>query len=150
MEDIRTRHALSVSDESSVYFMDRQRELEHRVMERTKQLASQVVGTQAAMTQLHSEKERANRYLDVSEAIVVELNRRGEIEIINRRGAHLLDYQQSDLIGKNGFDIAIPDDICDAVRKIFEQTVSNKMEPADYFKNKILTRDGNRRSIKQT
>ena len=126
---------------------DRQQELERRVGERTKQLAQQVVETQAAMGQLNEEKLRARHYLEVSEAIIVELDAEGDIAVINQRGAELLGWTSEELIGKNWFEIALPEESVDSIKELFRQGISGDVDPVEYYENEIQCRDGSSRFV---
>ncbi len=122
-------------------------ELERRVEERTRQLLEQVREREAAEKLAIYEKIRAERYLDVAEAITLELDPRGRIEIINKWGSEILGYPIQELIGRDWFDVAIPPERRNAIREIFHKTISGDVAEFEYVENEIITRKGERRHI---
>ncbi len=102
--------------------------------------------------ELHREKERTERYLQVSEALIVALDTEGHITRINQRGCTLLGYRMDKLRGRNWFDTVIPPDIRDEVKTLFA-TLMSQPQPADeknhssYYENELLNRNGERITI---
>lgn len=98
--------------------------------------------------QLRHEKELAQRYLDIAGVMIVVLDSRGRVELMNRRGLEILGYTSDrELLGKYWFEIAIPEDVRAAVCAEFDRLISGTAKSAEYFENAILTRDGSKRVI---
>ena len=91
---------------------------------------------------LKQEKEKAQKYLDVAEVMIVALNQEGEINLVNKKGASILGYQIEELVGKNWFDQCVP--AADRVRakKAFGEFLTNWEGSADHFEQTVLTRSG--------
>ncbi|WP_326940360.1 bifunctional diguanylate cyclase/phosphodiesterase [Actimicrobium sp. GrIS 1.19] len=84
--------------------------LQSRVIERTAALAT--------------ERDRAQDYLDIAAIMLMALDNRGCIEMINRRGAQLLGQSEQALRGLNWFDHFVPPaDQC-SERVLFEDQIS--------------------------
>ena len=66
---------------------------------------SQAVATQR---RLREERDRAQRYLEVASTLVVVLDQRGRVELINRQGCELLGFEESELLGRDWFGTAVP------------------------------------------
>ncbi|GAA0178875.1 AAA family ATPase [Clostridium sediminicola] len=103
--------------------------LEERVAERT--------------TKLEEEKNKLQKYLDVSKDIFIVINEKGEITTINKRGCELLGDQEANIIGKNLGDNYLVDEERKKIREIF---YSNKNEEeAFYLEGNFITTNGEKR-----
>ncbi|MDH5657451.1 MAG: PAS domain S-box protein, partial [Spirochaetia bacterium] len=92
--------------------------------------------------ELRLEKNRAERYLDLSESIIVELGTEGTIQRINNRGAEILGYSIDELINKNWFDTAIPEEDRETIRQIHKKLLSEEGKDFEHFENIIKSRTG--------
>jgi PAS domain S-box-containing protein len=93
------------------------------------------------------EKERAETYLAISEAIIVELDREGVITRINPRGCQVLGYPEDKLIGRNWFDLTCPAAVRDTDRKIHRRIIRGGIVPSEYSERQLVTRGGELRTI---
>jgi len=97
---------------------------------------------------LRREKERAQQYLDIVGVMVVVTDVQGRIELINRRGLEILGYEaSSDLVGREGFSVYVPEAIRDEVRRVFSQIISGDLRPVERYEDAVVTRDGRQRLI---
>ncbi len=95
---------------------------------------------------LRSERDKAQRYLDLAGVMFVAIGADGNVTMINRKGAEVLGYNEADIIGKNWFDSFIPERIREAMRETFIALISGKVE-CDYHENPVLAADGSERTI---
>ncbi len=102
---------------------------------------------QALEERLREEKARAERYLDVSEALIVGLDRQGRVALVNRQVCQMLGYEEADLLGADWFDIAVPHDQRDLVRTVFASVISGSMNPVEHFENDVMTQSGETRRM---
>lgn len=93
-----------------------------------------------AEEQVLVERDRAQKYLDVANVIMVALDSDGRVTLINKIGADVLGYKEKDIIGKNWFMHFIPKDIRDKTKKVFNKLMQVKGEFAKYYENPILTK----------
>lgn len=96
---------------------------------------------------LQEEKKRAQSYLDVA-GIIVVLNIDQTIALINKSGCQLLGYEESEVIGKNGFDTFVPERIRSKAKAAFSKLITGALEGIDFYENPILTRSGKERAIR--
>ena len=60
---------------------------------------------------LLQEQTKVQTYLDTAEVMLMALNADQTISMINRKGCRILEYKEEELIGKNWFDLCIPEKI---------------------------------------
>lgn len=100
--------------------------------------------TQSKMEQkaLKREKQRAENYLDIAEAVIVALDRQGRISMLNRKGYSMLGYPEGSLTGRNWCELVIAPDkqdrFMDGFRRCIEAGVVDKNV------NYVHTRTGDR------
>ena len=102
--------------------------------------------------ELHREKERAERYLQVSEAMIVALDTAGNINRINQRGCSLLGYRMDELQGRNWFDTVIAADEREQIKVVFaelmaRQLLSDEGNGNNYYENELINSRGERVAI---
>lgn len=105
--------------------------------------------TPAIATQrtLQEERDRAQRYLEVASTLVVVLDARGRVELINRQGCELLGFEEHELLGRDWFDSVVPAaDRLDA-RRAFARVVSGVEPPRDSLETFVRTNGGDDRKI---
>lgn len=95
--------------------------------------------------------ERAEYYLDMAGALLVALDLSGRVTMLNQRGAEILGYAETELVGKEWIDTIIPPEHRELVRTRFQQIIAgNRLAPKSAADMEVLTRDGNRRTISWT
>jgi diguanylate cyclase (GGDEF)-like protein/PAS domain S-box-containing protein len=110
-------------------------------------LAHDITERKQAADRLLAEKNLSQRYLETVEAIIVSLDTRGIITVINRKGCELLGYQAHELIGKNWFSLCIPIKDAAVVYPVAQRILAGDIAPVEYFENTIITRRGESRLI---
>ena len=78
--------------------------------------------------------------------IGVMLDRDGGILLCNDFLLDLTGWARAEAIGRNWFDLFLPEDVRGSARHIFRQTVETGVFPA-HSRSEIVTRDGRRRTI---
>ncbi|MFQ5912015.1 MAG: PAS domain S-box protein [Nitrospinota bacterium] len=96
---------------------------------------------------LREEQNRAQRYLGIAEIIFLELNDRGEATLINQAGCRTLGYEEQEIIGRNWFDVFLPDEIRGEVKSVFQELMRSGVKAAEYYENPVMTKSGQRRLI---
>lgn len=99
------------------------------------------------------EKEKAtaikeiNKYLNVAKIIIVALDIKGNITLLNKKGYEILEFEEDSLTGKNWFDTCIPKEIIPGVKAIFQKCMAGEMKQAENYENEITDKKGKRRII---
>ncbi|MFT5349399.1 MAG: diguanylate cyclase (GGDEF)-like protein/PAS domain S-box-containing protein [Gammaproteobacteria bacterium] len=97
---------------------------------------------------LDKEKFKVQRYFNISGAILVALNIRGEVLMINKGGRELLGYDEDEIIGMNWFDLCIPESNRREVQSRFDQAMlKDDKIVIEYYENKIITKPGKELTI---
>lgn len=103
-------------------------------------------------TQLRQEKDIASQYLNVAGVILLVRDVDGTISLINRMGCDILGYEEEHLLGKNWFDLVVPNDERIAERRFFRQMLAEHEDGTSLgslagkqrqlIENTIITRQG--------
>ncbi|MFQ5980232.1 MAG: PAS domain S-box protein [Candidatus Heimdallarchaeota archaeon] len=96
---------------------------------------------------LQQARTQAQKYLDIASVILIALNRDGIVTMINRKGCAVLGYSEEEIIGKKWFETFLPEEMQEATRAVFNDLMEGKIEPAEYFENPIITKNGSERLI---
>ncbi|RMG20471.1 MAG: PAS domain S-box protein [Bacteroidetes bacterium] len=95
---------------------------------------------------LKKEQQRFQQYLDVANIIIVVLDREQRVELINKYGSELLGYEEAELLGKNWFDLVIPEEEREKARQFFMEKMQQEEAYAQY-ESSLLSRTGKRHII---
>lgn len=110
-------------------------------------ISEDITDRRNAEVQLNNEKSRAEKYLQISRAMIVGLDRKGEITLINHRGCEILGYEEDELLGKNWFEIVIPECDRDKLTEVFLTIMAGNMELFAQYENEVLRKDGEIRYV---
>jgi len=96
---------------------------------------------------LRQEKDRAQTYLDVAGVMFVVIGIDRKVKLINKRGCDVLGYDEDEILGKDWFDNFLPDSLREDVGAVFDTLIAGGIEPAEYYENPIIGKDGSERLI---
>ena len=100
----------------------------------------------ACRSALRRELDKSQRFLDTVETIIVGLDRKGCVTLINRKGCELLGYAEEELLGKSWFDRCLPDDSGNVI-EVFQRIMGGELAALEYYENEVVTRFGERRMV---
>jgi len=110
-------------------------------------IAFDITERMLAEQKLKSEKEKAQKYLDIAGVIIVALNADQTVQLINQKGCEILREEESEIIGMNWFDNYIPENVREQVKKDFNRILSGEIEPLENYENAVITKNGKKRII---
>ncbi|MBU0508829.1 PAS domain S-box protein, partial [bacterium] len=113
-------------------------------LEKVIHVATDVSELKRAETEVRTERDRAQGYLDIAGTIIVALNRQGEIMLINRKGCRILGCLETEIVGRDWFETCLPPPVRDAVRDFFRRSMEGVIEMPEYYENNVLTGNGER------
>ena len=96
---------------------------------------------------LRREKDWREQYLNIAGVMLAIVNADEKITMINKKGCEILGYKEKELIGKNWFDLLVPQRIRDEVKDVFHKLMAGDIRPVEYYENPLLTKDGEERLI---
>ena len=97
---------------------------------------------------LRRQVELTQRYLDAVQTLMVALDAEGCVTMLNRAGCELLDYTESEVLGRNWFASCLPQpEGMEAIYPVFRRVMAGDLDAAKYFESPILCRDGSQRLI---
>ena len=91
-----------------------------------------------------AERDRAQRYLDTAEVILLALDLEGRITLINRKGCDLLGRREPELMGCNWIDTCLPSRARDDLRARLDCLIAGDLSIVE---SPILTQSGEERLI---
>jgi PAS domain S-box-containing protein len=96
---------------------------------------------------LREERNKAQQYLNIAGVIIVAIDSRGVIMLINRKGCDVLGYEEEELVGKNWYDLCVPERYRKERKESFQRLMSGKYTIVEDYENAILTKSGEERII---
>jgi len=107
-------------------------------------LECEIAERQQAEAALRHERDRAQRYLDTAEVILVALDLEGRITLLNRKGCDLLGWRESELLGRDWIDTCLPERLRPELRLRFRDLLAGDLSTLE---NSVVTRSGDERMI---
>jgi PAS domain S-box-containing protein len=100
-----------------------------------------------AQEDLRAERDRAESYLRIAGVILVALDVRGKITLINRRGCEVLGYDEDELLGRDWFDACLSPADRQTVRAGFDQIIAGDARSMANYVNTVITKAGEPRLV---
>jgi len=97
--------------------------------------------------QIIEQRNTMQKYLDIVGVIVLALDTKGQVTLINKKGCEIVGYHESELIGKSWIDICIPEEESGRIKQIFENKISKSEDISEKSINPVLTKSGVQRTI---
>jgi PAS domain S-box-containing protein len=108
-------------------------ELEHEILERKQ-----------AESALPHERDRAQRYLDTAEVILLALDLEGRITLVNRYACSVLGWTEDELLWRDWAETCVPARLRESDKTRFQDVLGGDLSIGE---NPILTRSGEERLI---
>lgn len=118
-------------------------ELEQKVIDLEKEISEYKKSVESQRQQEFTPQS----YLDIARVIMVAINARGEITLINKKGCEILEYSENELIGKIWFNTCVPEGKRKDIIDVFQKLMEGEIENIEYFQNPVVTKNGAERII---
>jgi diguanylate cyclase (GGDEF)-like protein/PAS domain S-box-containing protein len=110
-----------------------------------------VTAQREAEQRVREERDRAERYLDMTKMLVLVLDPRGRIEMLNRAGHELLGREHGALIGRDWFDACVAPEDRAVLRERFAEIAGGHVAPRrEGYEAQVVTADGDVRVVSWT
>jgi two-component system, LuxR family, sensor kinase FixL len=96
---------------------------------------------------LRRERDRAQRYLDLVNVMIIAVDRHGLIKLVNRKACELFGYPEHELLGKDFFAACQPPGFAGRSRILFEEALAGKESSFSLLEGPVLTREGHTRRV---
>jgi PAS domain S-box-containing protein len=113
-------------------------------VERVASVLRDITERKRATEIIRQERDRAQRYLDIADVILLALDCDGRITLINRKGCSTLGWEESELVGRDWFETCLPAGIRDELRTCFRRLLAGDLTSIE---NSVLTSGGEERMI---
>ncbi|MEA1984151.1 MAG: DUF835 domain-containing protein [Euryarchaeota archaeon] len=97
--------------------------------------------------ELVSERNTAQKYLDVAASILVVTDNDQEITLINKKGVQMLGYDEDEIVGKNLFDTLIPESSGKILKDIYSNLQKGGYEHIEYIDSPVICKGGEQRLV---
>jgi PAS domain S-box-containing protein len=94
---------------------------------------------------LQQERDQAQLYLDIADVMMLALDNKGNITLINKKGCDILGYQEQELIGNNWFELCLFENDRINVKNIINQLIESNGEKGKYNENIVKQKEGESR-----
>lgn len=90
--------------------------------------------------QILAQRNLAEMYLETAAVMMIALNNKGEVTMINREGSELLGYSKKYIIGKNWVENFVPQTNRERVSDILLKALAGEITLNEYVVNEVLCR----------
>ncbi|WP_292462433.1 DUF835 domain-containing protein [Methanolobus sp.] len=97
--------------------------------------------------ELINERDQANLYLDLAAVMLLVMDEKGTVKLLNKKGYDVLGYTDGELDGINWFDKCVPASERESFRGILMDFFSGDKSFEGLFESPVLTNDGKERVI---
>lgn len=88
---------------------------------------------------IRRERDRAQRFLDIADVILLALDLKGRITMINRKGCATLEWEERELLGRDWINTCLPARTRRFIRPLFDNLLAGDLS---HVENLIVTRTG--------
>ena len=97
---------------------------------------------------LRRERDTTRNILETIDALIVAVDREGMVTLVNRKACEVLGYEATELLGRDWFELALPDDgKREWRRRAFHKMIDDPAMATVNFEQPLLTRSGELRLV---
>ncbi len=96
---------------------------------------------------IEMEMAKAQKYLDIAGAIIIALDKKCNVSMINHKGCDIIGFNHDEIIGKNWFNTCVPEKCRDILLDNFFTSIGSKDKLIEKNECSILTKDNKERYI---
>jgi len=91
---------------------------------------------------LRKQRDRTQRYLDISGNVIIVLDCQGAVTLVNKKGCEIFGHKEEEIVGKNWFDLYVPAEYREQIQGQFRQFISGNFKDNEYFDVEIINAHG--------
>jgi PAS domain S-box-containing protein len=93
------------------------------------------------------ERDRVKNLLDIAGVMILALDTKGKVTLINRRGCEILGLPEEEIVGKDWVITFIPPEIREGIRRALRKVLDGEIGEFRSHENPVLAEDGEKRHI---
>ncbi|MCP3898750.1 MAG: PAS domain S-box protein [Desulfobacteraceae bacterium] len=93
------------------------------------------------------EKIKSKIYFDVAAVMMLAINSKQQVTMINKKGCEILGYNENEIIGKNWSDHFVPEHFRRDVKTVISKLIVGNTRIEKHYETPILTKKGEERLI---
>jgi PAS domain S-box-containing protein len=113
----------------------------------TKDLNKMLQSLEQSQQLLVSEQKKSQAYIDIVGVLIVIISADQRILLLNKHGCAMLEVTSEEVVGKNWFDVFIPESDREKVKAIFSQVMQGTGGDSVTHENEVITKSGKKRLI---
>ncbi len=121
---------------------------EHNVVSGALAVVTDISLRVSAEKALRKERDAAQNYLDVAGVMLICIDTKGIVTLINRRGCEILGCSEDEILGRNWFDNFLPERERERILGVHRGVLDERMTIKDVVANAVLTKSGEERLIR--
>jgi len=93
------------------------------------------------------ERDKAQQYLDIAEVMLVALDRKGQVTLVNNKGCRILGFREDEIVGKDWFETFLPERGKVHARKAFSKIMAGRVASYERVVSCVVCRDGEEKLV---
>lgn len=106
-----------------------------------------ILALEDSRLELRKEKEKSQEYLDIVGVMVIIIDKKGKVALINKKGCEILGCEKENIIGKDWFLNFLPRDIQKITKSTFKKIMIGQTEGVEFYENPVVNKQGQERLI---
>jgi PAS domain S-box-containing protein len=98
-------------------------------------------------SELARQSALSQKYLEVANVMIVVIDARGIVSLVNKKACSVLGYEEHEVVGKNWFDSFLPPGSRERVQDIFSEIIGGDLSRFEHAVNEVVTKTGELKSI---
>jgi len=108
-------------------------------------LAKNITEQTRVQQALLKERDIAQRYLDVAGVAIQVIDANQNLVVFNKKCRDIFGYEEEEVLGKNWFDVFIPERNVGMAKAVFQKLIDGRMWPSRCLESPVLTKSGEQR-----
>lgn len=96
---------------------------------------------------LRKQRDRTQRYLDIAGTVIIMFDRDGQVTLINKKGCEIFANKEEEIIGKNFFDLYLPEEHRQQAQGMFRRFIDGFINEGEYNEVEIVNTRGEHKTI---